>query len=162
MLEDFINGEYNSPPNKRRQLTIDQLTDIALRSIHSLGGAEVKHGDLKSDELRVLADQAIDALHETGDPFSGDDWAVMQVVRAFRDEHPDDEDEPLTEEWFKEQGAVWKERGYGRWVLGPFQWYECRAYTCAMIDGPDKCVEVHTRGQLRKAMEAFGMPLGGK
>lgn len=42
---------------------------------------------LTEDELRCLATQA-EAWLLDGDPFDGDQWAAMQVIRAWMAEHP--------------------------------------------------------------------------
>jgi hypothetical protein len=55
-------------------------------------------------DLRVCALQVEESLLETGDPFSGDDWSAMQVVRAYLAEHPADDDEPITAKWLESCG----------------------------------------------------------
>ena len=42
---------------------------------------------LTQEELNGLAKQAEAALIKDGDPFNGDDWAMMQVVSQYIKEH---------------------------------------------------------------------------
>ncbi len=116
-------------------------------------------GGLTNEDLRELARQCVEWLKENGDTFDGDEWAMMQVARAYLAEHPDDEDEPLTEEWWKEVFPFSKEEScvHCYFNLGLTNEYRFRYFD---VDGSEAIIPIDgTRGHVRRLCKELGFPL---
>jgi hypothetical protein len=109
---------------------------------------------MTAKEIRMCAVQAERFLLDRGDPLAGDDWAMMQVVRAYLAEHPADDDEPATCSWWESVsgGKVWCDSIAitGGGAGGP-------VYTLWINDKP--FIANPTRGQVRIVCRARGIAL---
>jgi hypothetical protein len=121
---------------------------------------------LTTEELRACAIQAQEALHETGDPHNGDDWATMQVVKAWLADHPADDDEPVTTEWLaavgitedegRANGDIYVCAWVGRWQHGRVEILIGKHWDQTYIPGG---MTPQTRGEFRRLCAALGVPL---
>jgi len=59
---------------------------------------------LSTKEIREIAEDVQVKLLDTGDPFSGDDWNLMQLVRSYLIQNPADDEEAITVEWLQLHG----------------------------------------------------------
>lgn len=126
-------------------------------------------------ELRMCAVDCEKWLIERGDPLCGDDWAMMQVVRAYLAEHPADDDMPVTTDWVMSLGFTnwegsdsefeWADHWFGlarrNYGDGP----EWLAYylTADGFDGSESYLShVPTRGHVRRLCAALNRPLKEK
>ncbi len=137
---------------------------------------------MTTEELRACADQAEQYLLSLGDPCDGDDWALMQVVRAWKAANPEDDDAPTDEKYVrliaenslpkepKEGEAVWHWMPHEPAMNAVFLRCDENGIWTANVhahywpDGPtwNTIAEVPTRGHIRRLLAAVGSPLGGR
>ena len=68
-----------------------------------------------NDDITQMATDIENSLLEKGDPFSGDDYAMMQVARAWLNEHPAKKTSKFKIKllYFKPSGKFYSEGEYG-------------------------------------------------
>jgi hypothetical protein len=124
-------------------------------------------------ELRSMAIQAEEGLLLAGDPLSGDDYAAMQVVRAYLAEHPADDGVPAERTWMEARGWVWSDflnfefRVHHQEIEDSFPehvtvYLELIGQTFQILsdtgDSPQLHCRCHTRGDIRRLEEMFRLP----
>lgn len=101
--------------------------------------------------------------------FFDEDWrdADRQILNDFLSEHPADDDEPVTEEWFQRVGADVEIRSE-EWVAVFDQTWEDRAALFIYSDGTvlatnmghiARLKTIKTRGDVRILCRVFRIPL---
>lgn len=74
---------------------------------------------LSTKEIREMAVASQLRLLEHGDPFSGDDWALHQVIASYLLQNPADDEDQITGEWPKKL-RVRRDVRLLEWALSPF------------------------------------------
>lgn len=128
---------------------------------------------MTTEEIRQIASSIERRLIESGDPFSGDDWGMMQVARAYLAEHPPDDGQKTTEEWLEIVGLPLATPGYGirltevlsLWdsSIGWSLYFHDGDGDAFMLDGeksgPRAIVNAGTRGRVRSICKTLNIPL---